>query len=75
MKKKLTICLIIGIALLSFIVGCRKVTPIQRQYHAHRFMALSPDPIKESFEEKIFESREASAGGKGTSAGGGCGCN
>ncbi|MBF0289738.1 MAG: DUF4266 domain-containing protein [SAR324 cluster bacterium] len=75
MKKKLTTSLIIGTGLFVFVTGCRNVTPIQRQYHAHRFMALSPDPIKESFEEKVFESREAAAGGKGSSAGGGCGCN
>ena len=75
MQKKLIpwICWGMGLALL--LGGCRNVPPIQRQYHAHRFMALSPDPVRESFEERVFESREAAAGGRGKSAGGGCGCN
>ncbi|MBF0280510.1 MAG: DUF4266 domain-containing protein [SAR324 cluster bacterium] len=75
MDKKRCTYLTALVCLILFAGGCRNVTPIQRQFHAHRFMALSPDPVRESFEEKVFESREAAAGGRGESAGGGCGCN
>lgn len=55
MKKKFAgYLLLLGIGLTLFVRGCRNVTPIQRQYHAHRFIALSPDPVRESFEEKGF---------------------
>lgn len=67
--------MIAGTLLGVLLIGCRNVAPIQRQYHAHPFMSLSPDPAKDAFVDKIFESREAAAGGKGNSAGGGCGCN
>ncbi len=75
MKRKFTTVVLAGLGLSILMAGCRNVQPIQRQYHAHRFMALSPDPIQEGFEDKVFESREAAAGGKGATAGGGCGCN
>lgn len=75
MNRKQIKLIVYGTGLILLLGGCRNITPIQRQYHAHPFMALSPNPVQEAFEEKVFESREAAAGGRGKSAGGGCGCN
>ncbi|MBF0277101.1 MAG: DUF4266 domain-containing protein [SAR324 cluster bacterium] len=72
---KITGSLLICFGLIMVLSSCRNVRPIERRYLSHRFMQLSPDPVRESFEDKIFDSREAAAGGKGATAGGGCGCN
>jgi hypothetical protein len=37
-------------------------------------MAFDTDPSEMHFQQKVFYSMEGSAGGFGSSAGGGCGC-
>ena len=50
------------------------VKPHEREYLADPLMAMSPDPLADSYRTHVYEVREAARGG-GTAHGGGCGCN
>jgi hypothetical protein len=54
--------------------GCEHVKPWQRGALAEYIMRADRDPLGTTFDEHIFFSREAAAGGRGV-GGGGCGCN
>lgn len=62
-------------ALLIFSLGaCAPVQPWERGRLARPVMALAADPLQESMDAHVYDSKEASSGGIGA-AGGGCGCN
>ena len=60
--------------MLSLLGACAPVQPWERGHLAQANMALSADPLKDSMDEHVYNSKEASSGGIGA-AGGGCGCN
>jgi len=63
------------LALLVFSLGaCAPVQPWERGRLAQPVMALAADPLQESMDAHVYDSKEASSGGIGA-AGGGCGCN
>ncbi|MGE3163866.1 MAG: DUF4266 domain-containing protein [Planctomycetota bacterium] len=60
--------------LLSCGNGCRNVEFYERELLVDPILALDDDPTEIHFLQKCLYSREGSAGGIGSSAGGGCGC-
>lgn len=54
--------------------GCPTVEFYERRHLSDEVMSLEEDPGETHFYQKVYYSREGSAGGIGTSAGGGCGC-
>ncbi len=61
-------------ALLALLCACAPVQPWERGHLAQANMALSQDSLRDSMDEHVYNSKEASSGGIGA-AGGGCGCN
>jgi hypothetical protein len=55
--------------------ACANVQQINRGRLASRIMQLNPIPNKQAFLDEFHSIREGADGGKGKSAGGGCGCN
>jgi hypothetical protein len=58
------------------LAGCGRwaVRPNEKEHLADRTMRFDADLQEIAAEEHVLESREGSAGGRGT-GGGGCGCN
>ncbi|MFP6633436.1 MAG: DUF4266 domain-containing protein [Planctomycetota bacterium] len=54
--------------------GCRGVEHHQKGRFSNAIMSFDPDGSEIHFHQKTYYSREGSAGGIGSSAGGGCGC-
>ncbi|MCA8923367.1 MAG: DUF4266 domain-containing protein [Planctomycetes bacterium] len=54
--------------------GCKAVDFTEKRRLADPIMELGDGPSETHFQQKCFYSREGSAGGIGSSAGGGCGC-
>ena len=54
--------------------GCTPVAFYQKGNLVNPIMAFDDNPTETHFKQKVFYSREGSAGGIGTGAGGGCGC-
>ena len=54
--------------------GCAVVQPWERGELADYTMRPDRDPLSDLFEEHVYFTREAAAGGRGV-GGGGCGCN
>ena len=46
----------------------------RRAHFADPMMSVSDDPLEAYRKTKLYNSREGAAGGDGTAAGGGCGC-
>ena len=65
-------------ALLTLVVAssaaCNTVEFYEMEAHSSAVMTYSHSPAKSHFDQKVLYSMEGSAGGIGTSAGGGCGC-
>lgn len=59
---------------LTFVVGCARVKPYERETLAKRAMQSSPQPGVERADQHTFDVREGTGGANGN-AGGGCGCN
>jgi hypothetical protein len=64
--------LLLGLALLG--AGCAVVPQNRRAMLADPLMRLDEDPLDAHRKSKFYSTRTAAAGGDGTSAGGGCGC-
>lgn len=64
------------LAALATLAGCSTlgVQPWERDILARPEMALDASPIDTAFDEHLYFSKEATAGGRGF-GGGGCGCN
>lgn len=54
--------------------GCVTVAPYEREYLASPAMNAELEDGESNFQSHVFDSREGSTGGTG-STGGGCGCN
>ena len=65
-----------SLLLLVSLAGCGRfaVRPNEKEHLADRTMRFDTDQQEIAAEEHVLESREGSAGGRGTGAGG-CGCN
>jgi hypothetical protein len=59
-------------ALLS--TSCQPVAFYEKQHLASALMQFDSDPSFDNFMQKVIYSREATTGGIGSKAGGGCGC-
>ena len=67
--------LLLAVAVLSpALVSCRSVEFYERERLGDAVMSLEENAAETHFHQKVFYSMEGSAGGIGTSAGGGCGC-
>lgn len=74
-SKSATVSKLSLILLLMCLLGaCAPVQPWERGHLAQPIMALAADPLQESMDAHVYDSKEASSGGIGA-AGGGCGCN
>jgi len=60
--------------ILAASASCRSVEFYERERLGDTVMSLEENPAELHFHQKVFYSMEGSAGGIGTSAGGGCGC-
>lgn len=59
---------------LGITAGCRTVEFWEKRHFSDPLMSLEEDAGETHFHQKTMYSREGSAGGIGTGAGGGCGC-
>lgn len=59
---------------LCFANGCASVSFYEKARLVDPLMAFNETPAEMHFYQKTFYAREGSAGGIGTTAGGGCGC-
>jgi len=67
--------LALGFALLVAAgAGCVVVPQNRRKHLADPMMRFDDDALEAHKRQKLYTSREAAAGGDGTPAGGGCGC-
>ncbi len=58
----------------TLLSGCQAVDFTERRRLADPIMQLDDGPTQTHLDQKVYYSREGSAGGIGASAGGGCGC-
>jgi hypothetical protein len=72
--KSRTILAVAAGALSAFLSGCEGVPFYEKEHLSDPIMTLDGDPTETHFFQKVYYSREGSAGGIGTTAGGGCGC-
>ena len=54
--------------------GCAAVPQNRRARLADPMMSLTDEPLDAYRRQKLYDAREGAAGGDGTAAGGGCGC-
>jgi hypothetical protein len=66
----------INLLVLAALAGCATVgiKPWERDILARPEMAPDASPVDTAFDEHVYFSKEATAGGRGF-GGGGCGCN
>jgi len=63
-----------SLLLLAGTTSCRSVEFYEKAAFSDPMMAFDTDRAEAHFYQKVFYSMEGSAGGIGTTAGGGCGC-
>ncbi|MFO0737704.1 MAG: DUF4266 domain-containing protein [Labilithrix sp.] len=56
------------------LAGCSTVPQNRRGKLADPMMSLTDDQLEQYRKSKLYNTREAAAGGDGAAAGGGCGC-
>jgi hypothetical protein len=54
--------------------GCAVVPQNRRKHLGDPMMGFELDPLDARRQQKLYNTREGAAGGDGTPAGGGCGC-
>ena len=54
--------------------ACATVPQNRRARFADPMMSVTGEPLDAARRQKLFDTREGAAGGDGTPAGGGCGC-
>lgn len=65
----------IALALAATVLGACATVPQNRRMHlADPMMGLRDEPLDAASRQKLYDTREGAAGGDGTTAGGGCGC-
>jgi hypothetical protein len=70
----MTTRLVAMLLLASLSSACAAVPQNRRAHFADPMMSLSGEPLDAARRQKLYDSREGAAGGDGTPAGGGCGC-
>lgn len=66
---------LVPLALVSAVLaGCATVPQNRRARLADPMMGLTDEPLDAVRRQKLYDTREGAAGGDGTTAGGGCGC-
>jgi hypothetical protein len=60
--------------LATLLSACATVPQNRRARLADPMMSLTDEPLDAARRQKLYDTREGAAGGDGTSAGGGCGC-
>jgi hypothetical protein len=63
---------LLGLALATS--ACATVPQNRRGHLADPMMNLNDEPLDAYRRQKLYDTREGAAGGDGTAAGGGCGC-
>jgi hypothetical protein len=58
----------------AWVSGCVVVPQNRRKHLADPMMRFDDDALEAHRKQKFYSTREAAAGGDGTPAGGGCGC-
>jgi hypothetical protein len=58
----------------SLASACATVPQNRRARFADPMMSVTGEPLDAARRQKLFDTREGAAGGDGTPAGGGCGC-
>lgn len=71
LRRSLLALLLLALPLLG---GCQNVDFTERQHLSDPVLELGESASETHFHQKVFYSREGSAGGIGSSGGGGCGC-
>ena len=67
--------LALGLALVcAMLASCQPVAFYEKQHLANALMQFDSNPSLDNFMQKVIYSREATTGGIGSKAGGGCGC-
>jgi hypothetical protein len=66
--------LIAAVLLASVSSACATVPQNRRAHFADPMMNFSGEPLDAARRQKLYDTREGAAGGDGTPAGGGCGC-
>ena len=56
------------------LAACATVPQNRRAHFADPMMGLRDEPLDAASRQKLYDTREGAAGGDGTTAGGGCGC-
>jgi hypothetical protein len=56
------------------VTACATVPQNRRAHLADPMMNLNDEPLDAYRRQKLYDTREGAAGGDGTAAGGGCGC-
>jgi len=75
MRRWLCLTLVVGaLAGLAGLGGCVVVPQNRRKRLADPMMRFDDDSLEAHKRQKFYTTREAAAGGDGTPAGGGCGC-
>jgi hypothetical protein len=66
---------VVGVLLVGFAcAACAAVPQNRRARLADPMMSLTDEPMDAYRRQKLYDTREGAAGGDGTAAGGGCGC-
>ncbi len=65
---------LIAILLATSAAGCAAVPQNRRARLADPMMSVTDEPLDAYRRQKLYDTREGAAGGDGTAAGGGCGC-
>jgi len=66
--------LALAVTTLSALTACVVVPQNRRKHLADPMMRFDADPLQAHKRQKFHSTREGAAGGDGTPAGGGCGC-
>ena len=72
MIPRLILALLLSSA--ALLTGCQNVDFTEREHLGDPVLELGESSSETHFHQKVFYSREGSAGGIGSSGGGGCGC-
>jgi hypothetical protein len=73
LRRRLTLLLLV-VATLSSLAACVVVPQNRRKRLADPMMRFDADALQAHKRQKFHSTREGAAGGDGTPAGGGCGC-
>jgi hypothetical protein len=65
---------LLGLLLLVSASACATVPQNRRARLADPMMSLTDEPMEAFRRQKLYDTREGAAGGDGSAAGGGCGC-